>query len=193
MKRKIWAKFISGCVVICVILSLSSSLSAKASGTHSVTKLVKKVGNGKIATYMTVTETEVTAVKKPFTSTQARHKKIADTHIAISKGKQQTYSSSASVSATVTANYLAVAMSVNAELGVTESETYTTETTIEYTLTEKTRPGRYRITVVFPCSKVNYYVYHRGGDLEKVEILNKSIVRMPKDGDSYYTLERYAD
>lgn len=177
-------KIVSFVLVISCLLSITIPASAA-----SVTRVIS--GNSQRGRAMRVTTYSTPAAVYSITSTQTLHTKGHTTTIGVSSSVSRTCSASATLSATMGANYRGLALSACGSLGVSEQASYTVGTSVSYTIGAGTASGRYRIDIVFPRNKTNFYVYNSTAK-GNTTILNKTINYMPRPYDVYRKLTRYA-
>ncbi len=177
-------KIVSFVLVISCLLSITIPASAA-----SVTRVIS--GNSQRGRAMRVTTYSTTAAVYGITSSQALHTKGYTTTIGVSSSVSKSCSASATLSATMGANYRGLALSACGSLGVSEQASFTVASSVNYTIDSKTASGRYRIDVVFPRNKTNFYVYNSTAK-GNTTILNKTISFMPRPHDAYRKLTRYA-
>lgn len=177
-------KIVSFVLVISCLLSITIPASAA-----SVTKVIS--GNNRSGRAIRVTTYSTPVAVYGITSSQALHTKGYTTTIGVSSSVSRTYTASATISGTVGVNYDGYALSACLSLGVDYQASHAVGTSVSYTIGAGTASGRYRIDIVFPRNKTNFYVYNSTAK-GNTTILNKTISYMPRSYDAYHKLTRYA-
>lgn len=172
-------------IVSYCVLSIESASAAVATARIS--------GTGKAGKFVRVTTTSTASQIKPLTDTQAQHTMGYTTTISVSSQRTKTATSSATISSTVGATYAGVSLSAATTAGVAESSSYTIGSSVSYTIDPSRSSGKYRIEIVFPSYKTNFFVYFQDGTLARTTLLDKTISTMPAKSDAYYRLNRYAN
>ena len=173
---------------ILVITALTIALLLPQTLHASTSKTVYISGNSQSGTYMTATISNYheTYINK-IAGTTAQHSYGYSTTISTSNGGSNSKSSSASVGATVGSNYLPFGMTLNAQLGLTYSETCSWTSTISYTIPASKPTAIYCIAAIYPSYNENFKVIQSSASGNKT-LLNKSITHSIKDGAAYVAL-----
>lgn len=129
-------------------------------------------------------------IYRPIVETQARHtQNIASTTLHVSNSNTQSYTASASLSYSFTANVIFTQATVTGALGVSYSSSSTVSSGVSYTIPISTISGLYRIEHVMPSYSVSFLVLDLEGTLLSTpKIVNQSQV----PSNFYYRLYRYA-
>lgn len=120
----------------------------------------------------------------PIYESQTYHTKGYQTTIGVSYSVTDTASATGSLSYGLSS----WGVSVAGTIGVTTSEACTTSTNITFTVPSTTASGYYRINVVFPGKKVNFYTFTSEGTL----ISSRTVSYAPSENSAYRVLSNYA-
>lgn len=164
----------------------SSAIITEAAVTKSSGEVLINHGST-YANYAKVTITEIDDKVYPIVESQAEHKQGITTTISVNSSVTKTETASASF----TTGYDGMFAKLEAEIGVSYSESMTVGSSVSYTLTNQ-QSGKYRIEVVYPRYKVNEKVIKRGQSGVQI-VYDKTIQTAPKKAGQYKRCRRYAD
>lgn len=138
-----------------------------------------------------VTTTATTRVIKPYYQSQTEHRKGISTTISISQGFSRSHSVSKSLSGTIEAQYLGIALSATATAGVSDTVTYTAEVSRSWTIDAETDDGRYRIETVFPQFNAHILTYLY--TLQSTTTVTDETFVLADTTECFVRIHRYAD
>ncbi len=122
---------------------------------------------------------------EPVYESQARHNSNLTTSIGVSKTVTDSIGTTGSLSYGLSAWGISVASSI----GVSESVSQSTTTSVDYILGALNQSGLYRIEIVFPGKKVNFSTHTNEGML----VSSRSVSYAPNTDASYRRLSRYGN
>lgn len=181
MNRK--RNFITLFLVLVVLLTVIPFANAAAA---TATQIISAGSWGSL--FWRQITTNVTAYVNPVYDSQALHTKGYITTIGVNSTKTNSCSASTSLTAGVDAAF--VQLSTTLEVGTSVS--YSTGTSITYTITADTASGWYRIEHVFPRVQVKQQKVRLDYSGETIE-WQRTISYAPKLNDAYRRLTRYAN
>ena len=138
-----------------------------------------------------VTTTVTTRMIKPYYQSQTEHRRGISTTIGISKGFSRSHSVSKSLSGTIEAQYLGIALSATATAGVSDPVTYTETVSHSWTISADTADSMYRVEVVFPQfnAHIRTYLY----TLQSTTTVTDETLILADTTECFVRLNRYAD